>query len=255
MKHASVRGAPTQGLQPAIPLLLQHDCFCSDQAIVCALLRSSKTLQEECVAYCNGRLAVTWSLPGQQKELLHDSTPCVCYSLLPMDEKTPHAKYFAGWLAKHAALARSLTLPWQWTHYSSSWQRAAAADLATGLQAAAAAGPAGLGLQALSACSIEAPILEHLPANQLTSLNLSHHGKLCGVAAVNAALLRLTNLRSLSLSHASRPHDASSDGFLHNLFGAPAWTLRRLLWEGQDDACLSCDALLPGLAAMRQLTR
>lgn len=255
--YANVCKVPHAGMHPAIPLLLQHasECICSDQATVCTLLQSSKELQEAVGSYCRGRLAVTWSLPKQQWKESRDRGS-ICFVELLRDETAPLAKYFAGWLGKHAVLARSLTLPQEWQLFSSSWQHAAAAELAAGLQAAAAAAaPSGIVLQAFTAHSIDALIISELPPQHLTSLTLSHKGELHGVAAVNAALLRLTNLRSLSLSHASQPHDASSDGFLHNLFGAPAWTLRRLSWEAQDDACLSCDGLLPGLAAMRQLTR
>jgi hypothetical protein len=272
----SARWCPSSGLHPAIPLLLQHECVCTHQDVVCTLLRTSKSLQEAFGAYCRGRLAVRWFVPAQQS--VQDSVNKNEYYMLPMDETTPFARYFSKWLAKHAVIASSLTLPRAWMQYSKSWQHAAAADVAAGLQAAAlaaatavsapdaataadirtdeaktgaaAAAPNALVLQACSAYSIDSCILTQLPANTLTSLSLSHFGELHGVAAVNAALLRLTNIKTLSLHHGSRPYDLL-EGF--EMEGFPVWALPS--WQAQDDACWSVDALLPGLAAMSQLTR
>jgi hypothetical protein len=248
--------------------------------VVCTLLRSSKSLQEAFDVYGRGRLAVKWSVTAQQS--VQDSINKNEYYMLSMDETTPFAKFFARWLAKHAAMCSSLALPCEWTQYRKSWQHAAAADVAAGLQAAAlataavaapdtttgadtptdeahaaaaaaaAAAPNALVLQAFSAYSIDGCVLAQLPASTLTSLSLSHYGKLQGVAAVNAALLRLTNIKTLNLHHGSRSHHVDElEGFEVN--GFPGWALRS--WQAEDDACWSVDALLPGLSAMSQLTR
>jgi hypothetical protein len=236
--------------------------------VVCTLFRSSKSLQEAFGAYFRGRLAVKWSVPAQQS--VQDSVNKNEYYMLPMDETTPFSMYFSRWLAKHAAIGSSLTLPRAWMQYCKSWQDAAAADVAAGLQAAAlaaaaavsapvaataadiwtdeaktgaaaaAAAPHALVLQAFSACSIDSCILAQLPANTLTSLSLPHYGELHGVAAVNAALLRLTNIKTLNLHHGSSLYGFLAEGV--EMDGFPGWALRS--WQPEGDACWSVDGQL-----------
>lgn len=74
----------------------------------CSLLCSSKKLREAFDAYCRGRPAVSWSLPARQF-LPGSSDISFCYNQT-VDETTPFAKHFEGWLAKHAVSASSVTL-------------------------------------------------------------------------------------------------------------------------------------------------
>jgi hypothetical protein len=134
-----------------LPVLLQHPSICADGEQICLLMITSRVLRAAVVEHCQGRI---------------DSRHFISHVSLAAEH--------ASWLANHGGLLRSLSL--MFDVQDPSRRSAAAVKVASGLQIAAAAAPAGLYLQAASIFDLDGDqaglILQLMSASHLTNLML-----------------------------------------------------------------------------------
>jgi hypothetical protein len=162
----------------ALRVLLGHQSFGKDPAVVLALLASSKAMKEIVSTICSGTLSFNsfrYGLAAHPSRL----------------------SSFIKWVASHGGLVGSL--------------RTVLGDYTTGtalvdaLQQAAAAAPFGqLQLHALNCDFISSSLLRHICSRCLRSLTITVllENSSSGGAAAAAALASLTNLRHLHLKSA-----------------------------------------------------
>lgn len=187
----------------ALSIALQHEQFTSDVPLICRLLCTSHTLST----------AVHASLQGTLTVQVADET---------------HSNAFVAWLHENAVLLKDLKL---------SYGMGPKLEAAVGRALHEAAQPVttvqGLLLQSLAyynASSTVGLVLDHLPSQYLTSLDMGVAELGANTETVAKAMARLTGLKALSL----RMQDSDPEQLLPAIAGLTNLTSVHLL-AGLDD--------------------